>query len=306
MARIFRNKTASEARVTCRAQSVIIPANDEADLSASFTASDLASSESLILLLGQGTDKYQLNDGTRDLSVEEALRLVMALAPAQGPTQTDGSPYVSPCMFPSGVYLYITGAGDGAGLGDGAAFSLESEAAGDTTKEFSFADWVLMAGGASFTKGAVIGDWASFEVYCPATPVTPNGSNIGNCNVVTGIIVPAAGNGAYDVDLVAANPILTPAKDGYWEWSFPDTGKGTVTAGSPGKAGAHLLAVDQSIIRFANRIPLLDEGERNFTIPAIEPKVMLPHWKGKVTLYNAGHTGLKMAWHLLLARRRTV
>lgn len=220
---------------------------------------------------------------------------------------TDGSLFTSPCIFPAGVYLYITSSGDGSGIGDGPAFLMSSEAIGDTTLEFSFLDWVLMAGGASFSEGAQRGDWASFEVYCPATAVTPNAEGTGNCNVVNNVvIVPAAGNGAFDVDLALANPILTPLKDGFWEWDFPLTGKGSVSVGDPGKAGAHLLTVDKPLVRFANRIQLMGNGERNFSIPAIEPKIMLPHWKGKVTLHNAGHTGLAMCWHLLVSRTRTV
>lgn len=222
------------------------------------------------------------------------------------PEMLDGSPYVSPCMFPSGVYLYITGAGDGQGMGDGAAFSMSSEVEGDSVLEFSFLDWVLTAGGAAYPAGGELGDWASFAVYCPATPVVPNGTNTGNCNVVNGVIIPAAGDGAFDVNLAQANPVLTPLKDGFWEWDFPNTGKGTVSLGTPGASRAHLIAADYPLARFANRVPLMGSQERSFTLPAIEPKIMLPHWKGKVTLHNGGHAGLKMAWHLMLARIRTV
>lgn len=229
----------------------------------------------------------------------------MSMSLQLGPTAVDGSPFVSPCMFPAGVYLYITGAGDGANVGDGQAFELTSEEAGDEPVEFSFLDWVLLAGGSMVPRGALQGDWASFEVYCPATPITPNGSNTGNCNLVNGIIVPAAGDGAYDVNLATANPVLTPLKDGYWEWDFPNTGKGNVSMGEPGKAGAHLIAADYSLTRFLNRVPLSDD-HLDFTIPAIEPKIMLPHWKGKVTLHNTGHAGLKAAWFLTTARIRTL
>lgn len=224
----------------------------------------------------------------------------------QPPRQQDGSPYVSPCMFPSGVYLYITGADDDAAVGDGAQFILSSEEEGNTSFEFSFLDWILVAGGALLPDGAQIGDWASMEIFCPATPVVPNGGGTGNCNVVEGIIVPAAGDGAYDLDLGTANPVLTPLKDGYWNWDFPNTGKGNVTMGNPGNAGAHLIAADYPLARFVNKVPLLAGTHLEFTIPAIEPKIMLPHWKGKVTLHNAGHTGLKIGWYITSARVRTV
>jgi hypothetical protein len=275
-----------------------------------FTAAQLAACDGLVELLGQGTDKYQLNDGSVDLSVAQAIDLVRGVYPTQmalaGPKQADGSPYFSPCMFPTGVYLYITGAGDGTELGNGQSFWLTSEAAEDKLVEFQFLDWVLIAGGGMVISGGEIGDYCSMMVYCPATPITPNGSGTGNCNLVNGIIVPAAGNGAFDVDLTQANPVLTPLHDGYWEWDFPNTGRGTVTVGVPGKAGAHLIAVDYNLIRFVNRVPLVDNAALDFTIPAIEPKIMLPHWKGRVTVHNHGHAGLEASWHITTARVRTV
>jgi hypothetical protein len=127
---------------------------------------------------------------------------------------------------------------------------------------------------------------------------------VGNCNVVNGVIVPANGDGAYDVELSTANPVLTPLKDGYWEWDFPPMGKGTVTMGEPGKSQAHLIAAPVTLIRFVNRVQLFD-GRMDFTIPAVEPKIVLPHWKGKVTIHNSGHTGLKVCWYFTVARIRT-
>lgn len=223
------------------------------------------------------------------------------------PKQSDGSPFVSPCMFPSGVYLYITGCGDDEAVGDGDLLHLESEEAGDTPFVFGFVDWVLIAGGAAYATGAQPGDWMRFEVYCPATPVTPNPNNTGNCNIVNppGIIVPAAGDGAYDLDLAQANPVLTPLHDGFWDWDFSPTGRGTVSVGAPQQAKAHLIPADYPLTCFVNKVALSDQA-LDFTIPAIEPKIMLPHWRAKVTLHNSGHTGLKVDWYVTTARVRTV
>lgn len=223
-----------------------------------------------------------------------------------GPQAIDGSPFVSPCMFPAGVYLYITGSSDGTVIGEGDQFVLTSEEEEDKSFEFQFQDWVLIAGGGLFPTGAVRGDWASMGVYCPATPITPNVGGTGNCNLVNGIIVPAAGDGAYDVDLGEANPVLTPLHDGFWDWDFPPTGKGTVTVGEPQKAKAHLIAANYDLARFVNRVSISKNEQLEFTIPAIEPKIMLPHWKGKVTIHNSGHTGLAVEWYITCARARTV
>lgn len=105
-------------------------------------------------------------------------------------------------------------------------------------------------------------DAFSLGVLIPANPVTPNGGGTGNCHVVNSngdpwlsggqpdaaagfyIIVPAPGNGTYDVDLAIARPIPTPidARNGYFDCEY-DGGAVTVSA-SPGAAECHLFTVD--------------------------------------------------------------
>lgn len=225
---------------------------------------------------------------------------------------SDGSAFVSPCMFPAGVYLYLTGSGDSAqARGGGDAFLLSSEAAGDVTAEWSFQDWVLAAGGGVAFKDAVPGDHVSLLIYAPATPVTST-PGTGNCNLVDPgvgaaiLIVPAAGNGDYTVDLAACSPVPSSDYTGFYEWNYPHTGKGTVSVGVPQQSKYNLFTVDIPLVRFVNKLPLIGSGLCDITIPAVEPKIILPHWKGKATLHNSGHTGLKLSWWLALARIQTV
>lgn len=231
-----------------------------------------------------------------------------------GPLSPDGSPFTAPCIFPAGVYLYFAGAGDDVAngkRGEGTAFVASKDASGDATVEWQFCDLVLMAGGSATVAGAELGDYASLEVIAPATAVVPNGTNTGNCNVVSGVIVPAAGDGAYDVDLDEAVPVPALQADGsyagYWDWSKPLVGKGEITASeTPGSAHWHLIAAELTLTRYANRLALLGSGELEFTIPAIEPKAQLPQWKGRLTLHNGGHVGLKLAFILMMGRALTV
>lgn len=224
---------------------------------------------------------------------------------------SDGTHMVTPCLFPSGVYLYISGAGDGAGYGDGAVFNIESDTAGDSEVEWSYNDWVLVAGGGILYKDAEIGDYLSLLTYCPATVVTPNGGNTGNCNLSpigggVNIIVPAAGDGAYDVDLGSANPVIAPLRDGFYEWSFPNTGKGTVTVGTPMQSRCNLFDTQMNLVRYVCKAPILGSGFIDVSVPAVEPKIVLPHWKAKAVVHNCGHLGLKVAWHVTTARVQTV
>jgi len=76
MARIFKNKTDAEVGVRCGNTTQTIAAHDQYDLSLTFSLPQLAACDQLVELLGQGVDTYQLNDGTSDLSVANAVDLL--------------------------------------------------------------------------------------------------------------------------------------------------------------------------------------------------------------------------------------
>jgi hypothetical protein len=240
------------------------------------------------------------------------------------PETSDGKPIFLPCLFPGNVFLYPTGAGDNienGTRGNGQAFLMESTTEEDKSVEFQLMDWVYLAGGGIKWKDGEPGDWVSLLVYAPATPVTPNGNGTGNCNLVDPgvgqaiLIVPAAGDGDYDVDLDDATPVPAYAEDekgitvpsGFYEWSTPDIGIGTVTVGTPQNSNYNLFAIAIDLVRFANRLQLTDSGTQDLTIPAIKPKKILPHWKFKTTAHHAaGTTSFKIQWWLITARIKTV
>lgn len=76
MARILKNKTGSEISITYENLTLIVDGYSQSDLSDVFKNHELAACDELIELLGQGIDKYQLNDGTIDLSVARAIDLI--------------------------------------------------------------------------------------------------------------------------------------------------------------------------------------------------------------------------------------
>jgi hypothetical protein len=233
------------------------------------------------------------------------------------PRTSDGKPIFLPNLFPGGVTLYITGAGDGAGYGNGALLQVSRNPSGIAILEFGFNDWLYLAGGLCQWKDAVLGDYLSLEAYAPATTVTPNGSGTGNCTLVDPgigapvLIVPSAGNGSHDVDLNTAG--LIPAYDedtgdanGYWDWSEPDTGKGTVTPGTVGSKW-HLFSIPLDLARFVNRFPILGSGSLDITVSAIKPKKILPQWKFRFLLCNAsGEHTVQAVASLVTARMKTI
>lgn len=238
---------------------------------------------------------------------------------APAPVTSDNKPPVTINAFPEDTILYQAGAADDPtlGIGEGVDFILASDAAGDATQEFGFNDAVWLGGGAARYTGALLGDWMTFETFAPATPATPNALGTGNCNLVDPgvgapiLIVPANGDGAYDVDLAQAVPVpaldAEGAANGYYDWQNPTgTGRGTLNAGSPEDSGFNLYAIQIGIARFVAKVQLLGSGIEDFNFPAIRPKRMLPHWKMRVILHNSGHAGLQVTWKILMSRKKTI
>jgi len=232
------------------------------------------------------------------------------------PSTSDGTPVFLPCLFPSGVYLYVTGAGDGEAVrGAGTKLLFKCDTVGDTVKYVNFldacyeADAIVQFTGADIKDDESDGDYLLVEVIAPATVVTPNGGNIGNCNVVNHVIVPAAGNGAYDVVLANAVPVPVENPDdpnGYWDLSVVMVGKGTITPNLAGMGRYHLLDIDVPLIRHGNQCWMLGSNNIVISMPAIEAKTILPQWRGKFTVHNYGHSGLKVTVTLKLARAKTI
>lgn len=152
---------------------------------------------------------------------------------------------------------------------------------------------------------ANIDDWIGFCMMAPATPTTANGGGTGNCNLVPvpgSIIIPAAGNGAHDVDLnTAANANLTGVGDpyprlvtqavpvpamaadgvsynGYWDWSDID---GSIAMSVPGKGRYNLFTFEIRLIRYIEKWPVFAGTGQTYTHYF---KInhnggdLLPHW----------------------------
>jgi len=215
-------------------------------------------------------------------------------------------------VFPSGFVEYITGAFDDVAngvVGNGTGMRMSSDgASGDVSLTGAFVDQIGLIKGTAFYQNFMPGDWVSCEVFAPATAVVPNGTNTGNADIVNSVvIVPAAGNGAYDVDLTTAN--LVPASGaGYWDWDNATTGRGVITPSvTPGLAGWHLLAIQQDLNHFVHKAGGLGSGNVFYGVEVLEPKTLLPHWTHKFVLHvntTTPHTA-DLEIHMIMARKRT-
>lgn len=225
------------------------------------------------------------------------------------PISKDLKRFVRVSSYTIGTRLYITSFGDdiaGETRGDGAGMYASRDTAGESSTEIQFLDWYEIGGGGVMWDGAENGDWVTFEIVAPATTVTPNGSGTGNCNVVSGVVVPAEGDGDYDIDLSegSSDPVPLIQSGGYWNWSYPDTGLGQVTAAPAADGDCNLVAAPLTLTRYMNRRYLFGDSRlENCVYWGVDPSKMLPHWKAKITVHNEGGSHTVKVWGKLVGAR---
>lgn len=229
----------------------------------------------------------------------------MSMDLRQSPKTSDGREIFLPSRYRGDVDPYFAGCDD-----SGTLFALNWDSAPvnpeDKNLEWSFNDWVYVSKGTVRYRNAGKGDYLGFKVFAPASTVSSNPGS-GNCNLVdTGfgfnMIVPAAGDGSHD--LTSAIPVPATNDDGYWSWSLPDTGLGSVSAGEPGKSQYNLFDAPLDLVRWIYKLPVLGDGIEHLH-PETKARRVLPHWKFRVDVHNEAKGTLELIWHLDCARKKT-
>jgi hypothetical protein len=210
------------------------------------------------------------------------------------------------------MYLYMSGAADSATeRGEGAKFCLSKNSSGTVSLDWQYLDYVYMAGGVCRYRNAELEDNVSFKLYAPATDVTANaGAGAVNLTDIGGginMIVPdQQTDGSHDLGTTKV-PVPNESGTGWWDWSDPSTGLGTVTANYDQTGAYDLFDTQLDLFRFANYICMMGSGVLELDIEEIKPKKMLPQWKWKVTLeHGGGNNTVEIAWHLVLGRAKTL
>lgn len=223
------------------------------------------------------------------------------------PQTSDGKQIVLAAKFPGDVDPYFAGVSDDDNtIGSGIKFEANPSTQGEHVYEFSFRDWVYIAGGWFVSKNGKFGDTISMRVYAPATQTTSN-PGAGNCNIQSGVIVPAAGDGSHDVSTTTFAPV--PAFDpngapiGNWDWNMPDTGKGSMTPNA-GAGQYHMLTTNQDLVYWMRKASLMGSLVQHLE-PETKGRKIFPHWKLEVAVYNSSNTLLEVAWLLDAARKKT-
>lgn len=225
----------------------------------------------------------------------------------------DGRRLIVPSRFGPGIDPYICGAGDDRATGikaDGPTFSFNGLGSGEETIEFGFVDTVRVAAGGVMWKDCVPGDVIDMWMSSKAAPLTST-PGAGNANKVDlggyNLIVPAAGDGEWTVDLATCDlvPVLDKDNpDGYWDWDALELGMGTVTPGA-GASLWNLFDIDIKLVHWVCKVPLLGDGENYIDPNSIDRKIYQRWtWYTKATS-SSNNASAKIGFYLNLAREKT-
>lgn len=182
---------------------------------------------------------------------------------------------------------------------------------GSTFKmRWRYRDPVWLAGGRLRHLNARFGDAVSMRVIAPQADLTPNGFNEGNCDVVSGLVVPAIGDGAYDVDLSLSAPVDAPGVDGMYDFTFPASGLGRGTIVANGSQGGYynLYAVDVPLTEFISHDLLLGDDTLTYDPQNINASLVLAEYMFECELFKpdpGDDTPLEVVWRVLATRYRT-
>lgn len=228
--------------------------------------------------------------------------------------RADGRLVVDPVSWAPEDRLYLCGRGDdidGGLRGKGPLFEIESTETGDTSLTTQFIDDVVLKGGKAFCEGGKLTDNVDFEAMADATVVSSN-PGAGNCNLSpigggANIIVPAVGDGDYDVTLSNAIPI--PAKNsngepnGYWN---RDSSGNPTAAPVAGKGRYNLFDFGLVLTRHVAGVPLLSGGILVLGDNQAKPSAILRQWKLRCTMHHVSDSSsIKLRWTLTCGRKKT-
>lgn len=231
------------------------------------------------------------------------------------PKSSDGRQILLNSKYRGDWLGWYPGADDSGGTkGEGDLFAVSHTGPGEMSEfEFQFGDPVYVGGGFARYQGAKIGDWFGFRIMAPATTVTSN-PGAGALQIVGGAYVPhPTSEGDYDLSEDGADSVPIPVGSGhaagFWTYEQPDTGVAVPVLSMDGggnPTGDHiLLSVDQNIVKWVPRIPMLGDATLDLRM-AIKPKKIYPQWVGRVRLYvSAAHT-VDFIWALETSRKSTV
>ena len=258
------------------------------------------------------TNSSPINVPTQSVTIQNT-----ALVSLSGvPMTSDGRPNFAPNAFPIWASLYFTGRGDDRtnGIGQGTPFQIASDGYGtdgygNTTITWQYNDPIFVLGAIVNFTGAQLGDYLDYMIYAPGTTTGTGTQSINPTNIGPGnILVPVASGGSTTVDLTQAIPVPNPTNTGWWDYSLPITGMGTITPNYNNTGGYDLYDFTLPLAHVAVQVPLVGDNMRlEIIIESVTSMMLFPQWLHVGTVHNAtGHSGLRLGWCFAAARANSV
>ena len=229
-------------------------------------------------------------------------------------TQDDNRLVVAPSLMPdtfTGQFMGVTDDFAG-GIRNGGPRVLVSMANGSAAEVVTVArtvDTLLALGCTIRVAGANTQDWIDVDLIAPASEVTVNGTNTGNCILYplgfANLIVPVPGVGTHNVDITSAvnanlqgpNPIRVskavpvPAENtsgyittynGYWDW---DESTGVITPNYDQLGQFNLFDAQLTLTNWISKWSVWtgDVTYKNDFFIHNKGARVLPHWRVHVT-----------------------
>lgn len=221
------------------------------------------------------------------------------------PQERDGKYVFVSSPSQEGWMTWITSRGDDLGnqkRGEGTKMVVDMAGPGTGFFELEFMDPVEIHDG-QFNWDSTLWseqDEFSLSALMPATQLTPN-PGAGNVNVVSGILVPAAGNGSHDISFSQAVPVPAPGNTGFWDVDRV-TGWLTVSA-KPGQAEWHLIPAE--IKSYFLRNLCMGSPLGVFDVDVYKAEWLSQRWKIRVDMTRVSLGPAKASGWLMLFREKS-
>jgi hypothetical protein len=213
--------------------------------------------------------------------------------------------------FPAdfGANLWLTGRGDDLeqqSRGTGQALAMTFTGPGEQSVDLQFLEQIQLHDGQLFVQDPSawdIGDEWDLGVLIPACVPVANPGGTGNCNVVDSgqgfnVVVPAMGDGAYDLDMATAAPL--PGGGGYWDYDYYSNA--LTPSKTPGSASYNLISVD--VLLYSHRsVPIPWHKHSVFDFDAYDAVRISQRWKIRWTVKKLSSGSGKVAGWVVVFRQ---
>lgn len=223
----------------------------------------------------------------------------------------DNRQIVATSILPKYMYMYYTSQADDMvnGIrGEGTIFKkvITHNDTSPTIVQFQFMDPITVTGGFLKVNTMNVNDYVDMGLVAPATAVTINNNNTGNCSLypykIGYIIIAMNGNGTHNVDITSplnanllsptfvSKAVPIPAHnynfsvyEGSWDW---DQFTGVITPNYNGDGQYHLMTFQIDLVKFVHHWFVwspVSNYTHEFLIPQ-KGQLCLPQWKWRATV----------------------